>query len=689
MIYKNKAPELLAPAGSMRALDAAVAAGADAVYFGAKSFNARAGADNFSDEEITEAIRKLKILGVRSNITMNTQLFGGELKDALLCAEKVLCAGADAIIVADIGLATLIKRYFPEAEIHASTQMCGENVKNAEIFKSLGFSRMVAAREISFENLRFLCENSPIETEIFVHGALCVSHSGSCLMSSVIGGRSGNRGECAQPCRLPYKCGGCEYPLSLKDISLSGHMKEILDTGVASLKIEGRMKSPEYVYGVVSVFRKLIDEKRNATKEETAKLAALFSRTGFTDGYFENKISHFMLGIRTDEDKIAAKTAVLPEKLSKKFKISISAKLRAGEPLSLTGEVIRDGKIYTVAVFGEKVNRAVTSPLSPSRIAENLGKLGNTFFEAEKIDIDAEENINLPISAVNAARRSLCEKLENILAGEKKDNTDISLDFERDNVLFSKSEKKSAYFVYGKNITKRALSFFDEIYLPFDEYIKFSETSGISDAKIGVAFPPVAFDIEIPEIRKKAKKCAELGCEKSLITNLWQINIAKENGFSLAGDLRLNIWNSYSAAFYEEAGFSSIILSPETGTARALHIGAKIPRGTVVYGRLPLMTLEKCVIKEIAGIKGSGFCSYCDTHDFSYLKDRTDAVFPVCREREHRNIVYNSVPVYMLDKASSALFSHFIFTDESEKSVDDVIDAAIMKTPPKGKFKRI
>ena len=210
MIYKNKAPELLAPAGSMRALDAAVAAGADAVYFGAKSFNARAGADNFSDEEITEAIRKLEILGVRSNITMNTQLFGGELKDALLCAEKVLCAGADAIIVADIGLATLIKRYFPEAEIHASTQLCGENVKNAEIFKSLGFSRMVAAREISFENLRFLCENSPIETEIFVHGALCVSHSGSCLMSSVIGGRSGNRGECAQPCRLPYKCGGCE-----------------------------------------------------------------------------------------------------------------------------------------------------------------------------------------------------------------------------------------------------------------------------------------------------------------------------------------------------------------------------------------------------------------------------------------------------------------------------------------------
>ena len=689
MIYKNKAPELLAPAGSMRALEAAVAAGADAVYFGAKSFNARAGADNFSDEEITEAIRKLKILGVRSNITMNTQLFGGELKDALLCSEKVLCAGADAIIVADIGLATLIKRYFPEAEIHASTQMCGENVKNAEIFKSLGFSRMVAAREISFENLRFLCENSPIETEIFVHGALCVSHSGSCLMSSVIGGRSGNRGECAQPCRLPYKCGGCEYPLSLKDISLSGHMKEILDTGVASLKIEGRMKSPEYVYGVVSVFRKLIDEKRNATKEETAKLASLFSRSGFTDGYFENKISHSMLGIRTDEDKIAAQTAVLPEKLSKKLKISISAKLRAGEPLSLTGEVKRDGKIYTATVFGEKVNRAVTSPLLPSRIAENLGKLGGTFFEAEKIDVDAEEDINLPISAVNAARRSLCEKFENILAGEKKENTDISLDFERDNAVFCKSEKKSAYFVYDKNITKRALSFFDEVYLPFDEYIKFSEKRGISDAKVGVAFPPVAFDIEIPEIRKKAKKCAELGCKKSLITNLWQVDIAKENGFSLAGDLRLNIWNSYSAAFYEEAGFSSIILSPETGTARALHIGAKIPRGTVVYGRLPLMTLEKCVIKEIAGIKGGASCYYCDTHAFSYLKDRTDALFPVCREREHRNILYNSVPVYMLDKDSSPLFSHFIFTDESEKSVDDIIDAAIMKTPPKGKFKRI
>jgi putative protease len=231
----KKLPELLAPAGSLNAMEAAIAAGADAIYFGAKNFNARASADNFGDEEIVSAIKRLKTLGVKSNITMNTQLYEGELFDALKSAELVLNAGADAIITADLGLASLIKRYFPEAELHASTQVCGENTENAKLLEKLGFSRMVAAREITLPSLRLLCENSPIETEIFVHGALCVSHSGSCLMSSVIGGRSGNRGECAQPCRLPYKCRGCEYPLSLKDLALAAHIEDILPLGVASL----------------------------------------------------------------------------------------------------------------------------------------------------------------------------------------------------------------------------------------------------------------------------------------------------------------------------------------------------------------------------------------------------------------------------------------------------------------------
>ncbi|MGN1095693.1 MAG: U32 family peptidase, partial [Eubacteriales bacterium] len=443
---KKTLPELLAPAGSYRALEAALSAGADAVYFGAREFNARANAENFSDEELISAIRKLKLLGVKSNIVMNTELYENELYKALSAAERVLSAGADALIVADIGLASLIKKYFPEAQIHASTQMCGENTENAKIFASLGFSRMVAAREISFKNLKYLCENSPIETEIFVHGALCVSHSGACLMSSVIGGRSGNRGECAQPCRLPYKCRGCEYPLSLRDISLAGHITDIIDTGVASLKIEGRMKSPEYVYGVVSVYRRLLDEGRNATDEETEYLSSLFSRSGFTDGYFTENISHSMLGVRTDSDKNATLLCQSEAKKERKLKLKMRAELYAGKPLKLCGTAFRAGEEFYAETEGDTSEEARTCPLSDERIKQSLIKLGTTVFESDITDISvfSDGKSIVPISSLNASRRELCAKLEKALLGEEKT---YRKDFIKETFPKTASDKKSAYFV--------------------------------------------------------------------------------------------------------------------------------------------------------------------------------------------------------------------------------------------------
>ncbi len=303
----SKKPELLAPCGSYEALEAAIAAGADALYLGTTMLNARMNAKNFDRQSLISAVELAHKNGVSVYVTMNTTVLDRQMKDALAQAEFLYKAGVDALIVADLGFASLVHKYFPDFPLHASTQAGGHNLECAKYFEKLGFSRMVCSRELSRENVKYLSENSPIEIEMFVHGAMCVSFSGQCLLSSFIGGRSGNRGECAQPCRMCYNG---RYPLSLKDMCLAGHMEEILNMGVSSLKIEGRMKSPDYVYAVVSTYRKLIDEGRNATKEELAYLADIFSRGGFTDGYFTGNKDK-MHGVRSESDKNAtARTAV-------------------------------------------------------------------------------------------------------------------------------------------------------------------------------------------------------------------------------------------------------------------------------------------------------------------------------------------------------------------------------------------
>ncbi len=299
-------PELLSPAGSPEALRAAVAGGADAVYIGGESFNARINATNFTIPQIKEAADYCHGYGVRLHVTVNTLVLDREMQKALEYIKELYLAGVDALICADLGLAAEIHRLFPDLELHASTQMSGHNTDAAKLLADLGFSRMVCAREMTGESIRELCKNSPIDIEMFIHGAICVCHSGQCLMSSLIGGRSGNRGLCAQPCRMQYNG---SYPLSIKDMCLAEHIPEIISMGVRSLKIEGRMKSPEYVYGVTRIYRKLLDEKRAASPKEIEELSKLFSRSGFTDGYFTGKISKKMNGIRSDADKAASKRA--------------------------------------------------------------------------------------------------------------------------------------------------------------------------------------------------------------------------------------------------------------------------------------------------------------------------------------------------------------------------------------------
>ncbi len=560
-------PELLAPAGSPQALEAAILGGADAVYIGGTLFNARMNARNFDRPAILRAVEDCHRKGVKLYVTLNTLITDRQMNDALNFAAFLYTAGVDALITADLGLALELKRRWPDFPLHASTQMSGHNADAARFLGKLGFERMVCARELSGENLRKLIASSPIEIEVFVHGALCVSHSGQCLFSSVVGGRSGNRGECAQPCRLPYNG---KYPLSLKDNCLAGHLCELIRAGAASLKIEGRMKGPEYVYETVSMYRKLLDEHRNANEKEMLKLAEVFSREGFTDGYFTGKRTSEMLGTRTENDK---------------------------------------------------------------RNSERTG-----------VRMKAIKTENVPI----------------LVCREDEGN------FEPYGVKRNPSpakKRKSGRFYKASSIPENVGRYLSEIYLPLDRFD--------GSRANGVLFPPVITDLELPEVRKLLRSAKEQGARHALVGNIGHIALAKELGFVLHGDYRLNVTNGACAAFFEEL-FEDVLLSPELILPQVRDIGGE--KSFIVYGRLPLMTLEKPI----------GATS---------LRDRRNVIFPVLKEGG-REVVFNSLPIYMGDRMrllrEAGIYNeHYIFTTEGPKECETVLDYCEKELPIKREVRRI
>ena len=686
-MQNKKLPELLSPAGSPEALRAAVAGGADAVYFGAKSFSARSFAENFDEDAIKNAVRYCRALGVKTYMTVNIQLSDRELGEAAETIFRAYRYGIDAFIVADVGLANYVHTVCPEIELHASTQATGLNVYSADELKKIGFSRMVAPREISRRDLEILIKNSPIETELFVHGAICVSCSGQCLISSVIGGRSGNRGECAQPCRLPYGKSG--YALSLKDMCLAGHLTELSEMGVASLKIEGRMKSPEYVYGVTKIYRTLLDEGRNAGEKELAELSSLFSRSGFTCGYYTGKIGREMLGVRTADDKKESARlsgAAIPER---RAEISLCADIRSGRAATVTASGIFFGNKVTFSATGD-VPETAESSMSRERVRESLAKLGGTpfFVKPENIKVNIDDGLRMSVARINALRRGACEGLIETLTAEKHINPKSAPPLGKR----TPSDMKTAYFADVGNIPGEAQAFFDRIFIPLAATEKAYKTVGAE--KLGIAFPPVALDTEIDEIEQMAERAKALGIRYALVTGMWQIPICRRLGFEMTGDLRLNVWNSQSAEKLYAMGISGFIQSCEIGLARGAAMQASGRYGAVAYGRLPLMTLEKCVIRDIMNLPSEiEKCNFCGDGKFVFLRDRTGAEFPVRREFRHRNVLYNSVPVRMEDRLSeyarAGLFEHFIFTCESKKEVAEIINAYKTGGKPTGAFKRI
>ncbi len=650
MRRKEKLPELLAPAGNFEALLAAVEGGADAVYVGGKRFGARAYAKNFDIEELERATVYCHLHGVKLYVTVNTLILDLEMKELVEYAAELWRIGVDALIIADLGAVSEIRKYVPELELHASTQMSVHNSLGADAAYDMGASRVVLARELSLDNIKKVTEVSKAETEVFLHGALCVCHSGQCLFSSMVGGRSGNRGECAQPCRLPYNNG--KYPLSLRDLSLAEHIKELVDSGVASLKIEGRMKSAGYVYTVTSIYRKLLDECRDVTDKEAIELKRAFSRGGFTDGYFNGRPQSVELGMRSETDKEDSRSLdreFTPIRIPVKAKVSI---LR-GEAscMTLFNDSIR------VSVFGDVPNPAENAPLRADDVKIRLSKMGNTFLSLLPIDIDLtlDEGLNLSPSSLNSLRRAAAAKFERfqrdkIIVNYNLQTTDVSKPF------------KTAVFLGECEIPEKSgnLSKFDAVFVSlmrenFPDYIN------------GVYLPPIVVDSELEIVEKKLSEIDRGKIKYALISNIGHIKIAKKYGLSPIGDFRLNVTNRISKKVISDLGAEHIILSPEITLPQARDIGG----GVTVYGRIPLMLTERCFIKENFGCKN---CSNAS------LTDRRGEKFPIIREFSHRNLILNSAVTYMGDKKAELSKKrissyHFIFTKERASEINSVIFA--------------
>jgi putative protease len=654
--------EILAPAGSRESLIAGVRSGANAVYLGGKLFNARRNAGNFSDEELAEAVGYCHQRNVKVYLTFNILASDEEMQSAYSAVATAMQAGVDAFIVQDIGLAKMIREHFPEARLHASTQMSVMTVQGVKALESMGFSRVVLPRELTLEDIEDIRANTTAELELFVHGALCMSVSGQCYLSSMLGSRSGNRGLCAQPCRLPFTAGGnATHALSLKDLSLIKRLGEL--DGITSLKIEGRMKRPEYVAAAVNAVRKAIDGTLTPDDENT--LRSVFSRSGFTDGYLTGRRTPDMFGTRQKEDVVSA-VGVLKE-ISRGYdnenpliKTELTFVCREGEPAVLTAQAL--GK--TVTVTGDIPEKALNKPMTEESVSQRLAKLGGTQYYAEKIKIELDGGLIMPAAKINEMRRQAVEELDR---REPAEFTAKPLE------IITPAEKNAkpyltAVFRSAEQLPERHP--FERVFIPPD-----SSLEDFIDNRAGVVLPRGLFGVE-EALRQRLEKLKKAGVKKALCGNLGSYALARELGFEVYGDFGLNIFNSEAAN-----QISSPLLSFELTLAQANRINAE-NTGLAVYGRMPLMLTRNCPVKNDVG------CAACGRN--GALTDRKGVRFPViCSDYPCAELL-NSVPLYMLDRLDEIRtdYAQLYFYTESKKEVEEIIALAESGVTPEFRYTR-
>ena len=666
-------PEILAPCGGFPALLAALRCGADAVYFGFGAFNARRNAANFSDEEAEKALRLCRLHGVRAHITLNTLVSDDELKNLAETLKRTCREAADALILQDLGVIRLARTLYPDLPRHASTQMTVGTPAGLRLLASRGLSRAVLPRELTKTEIAGLSENAPLELEAFVHGALCMCVSGQCLLSAMLGSRSGNRGLCAQPCRLPFAAdGGTGHDLSLKDLSLIDNLPELVKLGVCSFKIEGRMKRPEYVAAAVTACREALAGNCNDTRE--ADLEALFSRSGFTDGYFENNRGKAMFGTRKKENVTAATNTLLKsyEKLYEKecavrpVQFEFTAKINDAPRLV----AVCDG--HSVTVFGDTLcEPAKTRPLTEETVEKQLQKCGGTVFFAKEIQYHIDENIALPLSELNALRRKALDALTEALSAPKpyKINEMPLLDA----FPAHKAGTKKWYFRFRDASAIPENLQFDRLFLPLS-----TPKQTLAKHHAGVYLPRGLFGSQ----KQTLKALRESGAPYALCDTLDAVAIAKEAGTEIIGGPFLNLFNTLALKEAEEIGVSEAAVSYELTVNQINRLGGDLPRGVCVYGRTPLMLTRNCPIKN--GMT----CAQCGRKQS--ITDRKGIAFPVRCENGFSEI-FNSRPTCLSDRIHELHNIDFYlldFTTENKAECRQIIENYRRGAPADGAYTR-
>ncbi len=669
--------ELLAPAGSMEALRAAVCNGADAVYLGADTFNARINARNFSAADLQEAVVYCHVRGVKVHLTLNTLVLDREMPRAAELIRLAASCGVDAFIVQDLGVVSLCRQLAPDVPIHASTQMSIHSLEGVMEAAALGCSRVVLARELPAEEIAHICKKSPVEIEVFVHGALCMCYSGQCYLSSVIGRRSGNRGQCAQPCRLPYGYGRFEstrYPLSLKDNCLVGELDELRRMGVASIKIEGRMKRPEYVAIVTRAYRTVLNGGK-LMPSDLQELETAFSRQGFTDGYFRGQTGSDMFGRRQEgedtADLFASARATYEQGEPQRIGVRFYAMIRRGEPAQLAVED-PDGNLCRTR--GPVPEQAVYRSLTPQDLEQQLKKTGGTPYLCTAVRSSLDPDLMLPASAINAMRRDVIAELTAKRGRAAPARLNAYDEPPRYDGIAGEPQLTIAVRTAGQ-ITSRMLSMKPTVlYVPLSELAEHPDLPqrvGV-ETQLAAILPRVIWSGELAPVARQLRTVYEMGVRQVLAGNLGQLHIARAAGFAVRGDFGLNIVNSRAMRYLREQGLDSQLLSFELTLPQIRDISKAVPAELLIYGRLPLMLMENCVMKNRTGI-----CA-CQTGTVR-LVDRVGEEFPIVKDPGTcRNVLLNGKKLYLLDKKDAlrgmGLWAlRLQFTTENPGEIDKVL----------------
>ena len=675
--------ELLSPAGSMEALRAAVQNGANAVYLGVGNLNARQSAKNFTPQTLVDAVKYCHVRGVDVHLTLNTLVSDREMKEAAELIRHAAQYNIDAFIVQDLGVVQLCRQIAPHIPIHGSTQMTIHSLPGVQLCAAMGMKRVVLSRELSREEIQYICANSPIEIEVFAHGALCMSYSGQCYLSAAIGGRSGNRGRCAQPCRQSYGYGRWEekYPLSLKDNCLVHYLKELEGMGVASVKLEGRMKKPEYVATVTAVYRKAIDEGV-VTKPMMDALMTAFNRQGFTDGYYTSRVNRKMFGIRQDTRDDPQWLQAARQSFEAGETPLVDLKFRAVVTVDGSSLTATDPEGRTCTAAGPRPELARNIALTGEMLAQRVAKTGGTPYRCVEVRTRVDPGLIISAAAVNAMRRDVLNQLTALRArrADYPINPPKSVpDYRGSKELPGLTVQVTTREQLTPNLLNSETAM---LYVPLHILAADPEMTGllVKRGRLAVALPRIVHDGEMPKLRKDLAMLQSIGVKNALVGNLGLLAPAREAGMRLHGDFGLNIYNSVSMNVLRSLEVCSALVSFEMTLPQIRDLSKAVNAEILAYGRMPLMITEQCLIQ---GRTGECTCHLGSTK----LTDKTGAEFPILKDGNScRSVLFNGKKLSWLDRqddlAKLGVWAiRLYFTTENAREVDRVLEDYLNPAP--------